>query len=81
MDQLDKPILLEIYPARERPIPGVTSEMILNLMKNRRKKAMDKAAVLKWLEKKRPELVVTIGAGDIDLLVPPIEKMIRSWIG
>jgi UDP-N-acetylmuramate--alanine ligase len=79
MDLLDDAILLDIYPAREKPIPGVSSRMILEKMKNMNKELADRKELIPMLERKRPEILLTIGAGDIDLLVEPIENLMRRW--
>lgn len=65
-------IMLPIYPAREKPIEGVNSEMILKLVKSKKKQVCSKEELLPKIEKLKPELLVTMGAGDIDLLVKPI---------
>ena len=76
LDLADEVILLPIYPARELPIHGVSSEMILERMKNNNKSILDKAAVLEWIKNNNTELLITSGAGDIDTLVEPIKKII-----
>lgn len=74
LSELDDLILLDIYPARELPIPGVTSKVILDkvTIKSKTLTTMDK--VFDILEKKQPEVLVTLGAGNIDSLVPLIKK-------
>jgi UDP-N-acetylmuramate--alanine ligase len=76
LDIADEVILLPIYPARELPIPGVSSEMILNKMKNQHKQVLSKEDLLKWASKVDPrgKVIITAGAGDIDALVEPIGK-------
>jgi UDP-N-acetylmuramate--alanine ligase len=78
LDVLDKVILMPVYPAREEPIPGVSSEMILSKMKLKGTKVIDRDAVLSAIDFKHTDLLLTIGAGDIDRLVKPIEEMIKS---
>jgi UDP-N-acetylmuramate--alanine ligase len=80
LDRLDEVILLPIYPAREKPIPGVTSEMILNEMKLSGKRLMQMKDVVDWLDAGRLDVLVTIGAGDIDRLVEPIEKKLKEEV-
>jgi UDP-N-acetylmuramate--alanine ligase len=75
LDMLDEVILLDIYPARELPIKDVNSEMILHLMKNKNVVICNKDKVLKLLKNKKIEVLLTLGAGDIDQLVKPIEKL------
>jgi len=79
LDMADEVILLPIYPARESPIAGVSSEMILEKMKSRNKKVLDKEEVKDWIKgfKKQGKVLVTAGAGDIDLLVEPIKEILK----
>jgi UDP-N-acetylmuramate--alanine ligase len=78
LDMLDECILLEIYPAREKPIEGITSGMLVNKMTGSDKKVMSKEEVLQHLEKQKPEVLLTMGAGDIDSLIGPIEKILNK---
>ncbi|MDY6800836.1 MAG: UDP-N-acetylmuramate--L-alanine ligase [Bacteroidota bacterium] len=75
LDLLDEIILLDIYPAREEPIPGVSSEMIFNKLKKSNKLLCTKNNVLEILKKRNLEVLITLGAGDVDELVQPIKKM------
>ena len=77
LDKLDEIILLPIYPAREEPIDGVNSEMIMALMKNPKKRIVEMSDVVDTLDWDNTEIVVTIGAGDIDRLVDKLENRIR----
>lgn len=74
LDLADEVIILPIYPARELPVEGVNSEMILHKMKSKHKKVLDKAELLEWIRKNKTELLITAGAGDIDTLVEPIKN-------
>ena len=74
----DSLILLDIYPAREKPIKGVDSKMLLNLCVNNSKKLISKNLVIKNLENQKIDVLLTLGAGDISDLVMPIKKMISS---
>lgn len=85
LDMADEVILLPIYPARELPIAGVNSEMILERMNNDHKRVMTKEELMNWIRhdyaatvnKEFGEILITAGAGDIDTLVEPIkEKLI-----
>lgn len=76
LDMADEVILLPIYPARELPIAGVDSEMILKRMKNDNKIVLDKTALLTWIQENKTELLITAGAGDIDTLVEPIKQIL-----
>lgn len=78
LDLLDECLLLEIYPAREQPIPGVNSQWLLDKMKLTNKKLVSKDQVLDELKNKEREIIVTMGAGDIDKLVAPIEKLLKQ---
>ncbi|MBC7722648.1 MAG: UDP-N-acetylmuramate--L-alanine ligase [Pedobacter sp.] len=72
----DEVILLPIYPARELPMPGVSSEMILNKMTIANKQVLSKEAMLDWVKNNKPELLVMAGAGDIDALLQPIKEIL-----
>jgi UDP-N-acetylmuramate--alanine ligase len=72
----DKLILMEIYPARELPIPGVTSEVLLEKVKVNDKILVAKKDLLKELEITDTDILVTIGAGDIDQFIDPIKDFI-----
>jgi UDP-N-acetylmuramate--alanine ligase len=78
LDLADEVILLPIYPARELPVAGVNSEMILNRMKNKYKMVLEKPALMEWITNNKTELLITAGAGDIDTLVEPIKKIITK---
>ena len=75
LDALDEAVLLDIYPAREEPIPGVSSELISRQMKKAEVPVLHKSEVLEYLKKHRPDVLMTLGAGDIDTLVEPIQQM------
>ncbi len=70
----DQVVLLPIYPARELPIEGVTSEMILNKMTNYNKTVKTKDELLAWIKDNKTALLITAGAGDIDTLIEPIKN-------
>ncbi len=78
LDRLDEVILLPIYPAREEPIESVSSALIYNHMKLENKKLLNKEEIIPYLNDKNPVFLLTIGAGDIDRLIEPIEKWIKS---
>jgi UDP-N-acetylmuramate--alanine ligase len=78
LDELDETILLPIYPAREKPITGITSEMILNRMRSAKKRLMKKEDIPGKLDVSKLDVLVTIGAGDIDTLVRPIEEKLNK---
>lgn len=74
----DAVILMDIYPARELPIAGVSAEMILDKIELENKKLMTSAEILSMLEYQRPDVLATIGAGSIDALVPEIKEVITK---
>ena len=74
----DELVLLDIYPAREKPIPGVTGIWLFNKIELKNKHLIDKKEVKDWVAAKRPELLVTLGAGDIDRLVQPLTDLLSA---
>jgi UDP-N-acetylmuramate--alanine ligase len=78
LDQADEVLLMEIYPARELPIPGVSADTIRQYMDNRNCRILGRAEVLETIERLRPEVLLTLGAGDIDTLVEPIKALIEQ---
>ncbi len=77
LDKLDEIILMDIYPARELPIEGITSERIFERMKNQNKKLVTKATLMDTLRDYNPEVLMTLGAGDIDTFVPKIKEFFK----
>lgn len=75
---LDSVILLPIYPAREEPIPGVSSEMILDRINLSDKKIVEKQDLLAEIGDRDTDILVTFGAGDIDRFVTPIESLLKE---
>ena len=81
LSQLDEVILTEIYPARELPIEGVTSQLIYDNLKEGVKKEMIlKDQVLDYVKTHQFEVLVILGAGDLDNLVPEITKILKAKI-
>lgn len=76
--QLDEVLLLPVYPARELPIEGINSQMLLSLMAHNNKHMVQKTDFPGYFEGNRPEILLTMGAGDIDTLVDPIENFFRT---
>ena len=72
----DRVILLDIYPARELPIEGVTSAALLKKITSKEKVLSSKEELLNTIKSIDPELIMTVGAGDIDRFVPQIEKLL-----
>jgi UDP-N-acetylmuramate--alanine ligase len=78
LSMVDELILLEIYPARELPIEGVTSQMLLDKITLADRKILTKAETLAHIKAEMPELVLTVGAGDIDQLVEPLKQILSD---
>ncbi len=86
LDMADEVIVLPVYPARELPIPGVSSEMITERMKLDNKRVMTKEEMLEWvttdfvpgMNEEFGSLLITAGAGDIDMLVQPIKMILET---
>jgi UDP-N-acetylmuramate--alanine ligase len=87
LDMADRVLLLPIYPAREKPMQGVTSELILKEMKNENATVISKEGLLEYLKddylkiietSSYGELLITAGAGDIDKLVQPIKEILQN---
>ena len=72
LEILDEIILLDIYPARETPIEGVDSAMLLNKIRSKNKTLCTKENLIEDLVLRKPEVLLTLGAGDIDQMVSPI---------
>lgn len=77
LDKLDEVFLMDIYPARELPIEGVTSEILFNKMKNPHKTLVTKQNLMDILRGRVFEVLMTLGAGDIDTFVKPIKEMLE----
>jgi UDP-N-acetylmuramate--alanine ligase len=77
LSQFDEIILLEIYPARELPMEGITSSWLLNKIENKNKRLLSKENLLEELQKTEANIVVTIGAGDIGEMVLEIKNTLQ----
>lgn len=75
---LDDIILLDIYPAREKPIAGIDSQWLLDKIPNPTKKHIDKSQLLPLIRERVPEVLLTLGAGDIDQEVEPLRQLLAS---
>jgi UDP-N-acetylmuramate--alanine ligase len=80
LELLDELILLDIYPAREKPIQGVTSEMLLDKVRTKNKKLVPKKELVQEIKGREVEVLVTLGAGDIDALIEPIKNELLNRI-
>lgn len=78
LDMADEIILLDIYPARELPIEGVTTQMITDKMGNPAHTILSKEGLLEYVQQAKAELLITAGAGDIDKLVKPIKEILQQ---
>ena len=73
LDALDEAFIMPIYPAREHPIDGVRAEGILAKMNNKEARILQKNEIVETIEKVKPEVLLTLGAGDIGLEVANIK--------
>jgi UDP-N-acetylmuramate--alanine ligase len=78
LDQLDEIMLMDIYPARELPMEGVTSKIIFDKMQNPNKQQVTKENLLEMLKNKDFDVLLTLGAGDIDLFVNAIKEQLTK---
>jgi len=78
LDLADEVILMDIYPAREQPIKGISSELILERMNISEKKICSRVDMIEEVDERDLDILVTIGAGDIDQLVEPIKIMLST---
>jgi len=72
--KFDSILLLDIYPAREKPMPGITSSWLLDKIENPNKKLIEKSNIIQEIKVQNPDVLVTMGAGDIGLEVSRIKK-------
>ena len=78
LSKFDEVLLLDIYPARELPIEGITSGWLLDKMTNNDKKVVSKKDLITEILKSDAKIIVTIGAGDIGELVPSIKQALQN---
>ena len=79
LSQLDEVVLTEIYPAREKPIEGVTSQLIYdNLAPGVKKELINKADVIDYVKSRDFDVLIVLGAGDLDNMVPQITKILQQ---
>jgi len=78
LSKFDEVLLLDIYPARELPIEGITSSWLLDKMSNEHKKVVSKTDLIAQILKSEAKIIVTIGAGDIGELVPSIKQALQK---
>ncbi len=80
LSKVDKLILLDIYPAREEPIPGVTSEIIFDKVTAPEKVMLHKEELMGYLEKEPVDVLITFGAGNIADFIAPITELLEKRI-
>jgi UDP-N-acetylmuramate--alanine ligase len=81
LDEADEVILLPVYPARELPIPNITSNTILNKMRKAKSQISNKQEILEMVKTMKANeniLLITAGAGDIDELIDPLTDLLRT---
>ena len=78
LSKLDEAIVLPIYPAREEPIPGITSDGIVEQLTCKVKMLMLPEEAINYLKTKSDGVVLTIGAGDIDRIVEPLKNILST---
>ncbi len=76
LDLLDVPVIIDIYPAREKPIPGISSQTIFDLMKNPNKQWCRGEDWISWVIEKKPKVLMTLGAGDLDKHIPDLIRQL-----
>lgn len=81
LSKLDELLLMDIYPAREEPIEGVNAEMLLSKMNHANARIVSREEILDAVQKGNFDVVMTLGAGNIDTLVPQIQKMLTGHHG
>jgi len=77
LEQLDELILLDIYPAREEPIPGITSSWLMSKINLKTKLNLTKPETLNHITNNRPEILITLGAGDVSQMVLPLKNLLK----
>lgn len=78
LSKADKLILLDIYPAREEPIPGVSSEMIFEKVSSKEKVLLKKEDLMAYLENEPIDVLATFGAGNIDRYIEPVTQLLKK---
>ncbi|RYF26260.1 MAG: UDP-N-acetylmuramate--L-alanine ligase [Flavobacteriales bacterium] len=74
----DELLLLEIYPARELPLQGINSTFLLDKITLKNKKVCGKDFVVQYVKDAKPELILTVGAGDIDTIIDPLKNILNN---
>lgn len=79
LSKLDELVLMDIYPAREVPLPGITSEWLLQMVPLQNKQLLNEKGILKKIQHEKPELLLILGAGDIDRIVPKVKEVYNGF--
>lgn len=74
----DELIMLDIYPARELPITGIDSNLILEKVAIKAKQILTKEQTIDYIKQQQPELLLTVGAGDINTLIEPLKQVLQN---
>ncbi|MCB0780482.1 MAG: UDP-N-acetylmuramate--L-alanine ligase, partial [Flavobacteriales bacterium] len=74
---LDRLVLLPIYPAREEPLPGIDAQWLLDQVPLKDKLLITRDEVPAWVDAQAPDVLLTLGAGDIDRLVPDLTRIMQ----
>ena len=77
LSTVDELLLLDIYPARELPLEGINAQFLLDKITLENRRVMEKDAVIQYIKDEKPELILTVGAGDIDTIIEPIKKILN----
>lgn len=78
LDMADELLLMDIYPARELPIEGISAETISSGMKLKNKQVLNRLQIIEWIAQQKPHLLLTVGAGDIDQMVEPLKNALQN---
>lgn len=78
LSNFDEIILTDIYPAREKPLKNINSDIILNKIQNCNKKLLKKEEIINYLSTNRTELILIIGAGDIIDIIEPLRTSLMN---
>lgn len=74
----DELLLLDIYPARELPLEGIDAQFLLDKITLPNKRILGKDAVIQYVKDEKPELILTVGAGDIDTIIEPLKNILNN---
>ncbi len=77
LDAADEVALIDLYPAREQPIPGISSKTIFDKVKNQNKVMISREDFVDTMKNRNFEILLTLGAGDLNLYVPPLVEALK----